>query len=754
MEKHKLKVCLKEFGAASLQFFFSRINLFGFFSPVGLAFAFSRLFSGGNIFVTVFAYFISKLYLFGDISGVAITIYEVVLLSLYYFAMEFIKTKRKFLLLYFFLIISNCLELYFNISNLTLLWHFAVNFLAELIILFYFCKLFAIYRKKFIFFKFSYTDYIFFSVVTLFLSIGIFTYSLILEYFGLFLIAFLLVLLCKVLPLDKYLIFISAFCLGCVIASSDYFYLVFSTISCVLFFQIKELNKYLYSALCFVLYGIFLLVFRLYEVCQIIQLSLSILAYIILPNKFVSKIKSLFDLESDDILKKCVEEKRLQMIEDKLFLMSNALLDMHNNFKFMLIGKIDRQKACEALSEDVLNKCCSNCECFNTCFLNFIDKKNLISGLLFKAVQNGKVDEQDITNGTACYCSKSGLILNEVNQMAGLFLSYEKSMKAEDESKLMISNEILNFSYIFRNFAKIVQKSSKINEKWSKILKNALFGQMIDAKEVAILEDEKGISSVRLALTNEQALKREVPETIFKITKVKMKMLETKHTECSGVCVTTFVPVSKMRAEFAVSTKSKEAKNGDNYVISKFDENRYFVAICDGMGHGKKANKLSSMVLSLVKSFFEVGLEENLIISSINKLLLPIGLDGFTTLDCAVIDLGQNICSFVKLGSSVSIIKHYNTSEVISSESLPIGIVWNIKPTIITKQISAGDIIFLASDGIVDSFQNIDIYKSFVNDAKIYNLQKYLDEIVFDAEHQNQEHPDDMTIIGVNLLKN
>ena len=108
----------------------------------------------------------------------------------------------------------------------------------------------------------------------------------------------------------------------------------------------------------------------------------------------------------------------------------------------------------------------------------------------------------------------------------------------------------------------------------------------------------------------------------------------------------------------------------------------------------------------------------------------------------------------MKLGASVSIIKHKNTSEVIVSESLPIGIVQNIKPTIVRKQISSGDMIFLASDGIVDSFENIDIYKSFINDAKIFNLQKYLDEVVVDAGVQNQKHIDDMTIIGINLLKN
>ena len=112
------------------------------------------------------------------------------------------------------------------------------------------------------------------------------------------------------------------------------------------------------------------------------------------------------------------------------------------------------------------------------------------------------------------------------------------------------------------------------------------------------------------------------------------------------------------------------------------------------------------------------------------------------------------VCTFVKLGSSVSVLKHEKTSEIVSCESLPIGVIENLKPTIVQKQLRLGDFVFLASDGVVDSFRDVNDFKHFVNDAKIYNLQKFVDNVVFDASFQNIKHPDDMTIIAVNLLKN
>lgn len=754
MNREKVKWWLKEFGYAALQILFSRVNLFGFLSPVGLPFAFIRIHYGGNIFITLLGYFVSKIYLFSKISFLIITIYEIVLICLYYFAIEFFKTKKKVLLLYGFLLISNALSLYYNIFTLTNLWHFSVDLVLQIIILFYFYKLFKIYKNKFIFFKFSHLDYIFFSIAVLLFSIGAFSYGFILEYLGLFLICSSLIILCRIFPIDKYFIFICLFALGAVVASGSYFYVVFSALAGILLIELKETNRYVFILSNILIFSAFIFIFKIYDVVDIVMIYLSILLFIIIPRKFIVKLEELFKIESRDILRQNLQELKLKKIQGKLLLLSSTLTSMQNNFKYLLVGKIDRKKACSELADDIIGKCCTGCEYYKTCFLGNIDKKTLIENLLARAIEQIEVTDKDVTNGLSSYCSKNQIILSEVNQTSRLFLSYEKSVKNEDASKLIIASEIQNFSNMFLNFAKMMEKSSKINEKSSFGLKEALLGNMIDAKEVAIVESDFGIKSVNLILTNEQALKSEVAMVLSRFMKMKMKLKTVKHLEYSGICCAEFVPVSKIKPEFAVATKAKENKNGDNVVITKLDDNKFFVAIADGMGHGEEANKLSSMVLSLIRSLFEVGLDESLIVSSINKLLVPVGLDNFTTLDACVIDLEKNICNFVKLGASVSVIKHRETSEIVSCESLPIGIVQNIKPTIISKHISSGDIIFLASDGIVDSFENIDIYKSFINDAKIFNLQKYLDGIVSDAEIQNQKHPDDMTIIGINLLKN
>ena len=130
------------------------------------------------------------------------------------------------------------------------------------------------------------------------------------------------------------------------------------------------------------------------------------------------------------------------------------------------------------------------------------------------------------------------------------------------------------------------------------------------------------------------------------------------------------------------------------------------------------------------------------------------GLDNFSTLDALIVDLRMSKCTFIKLGSSVSAIKHKDRTELIASESLPIGIVQNLTPTVVVKQIQPDDVIVLASDGVVDCFSDEESFKIFINDSKITGLQRFVDNVIFELGMQSNKHRDDMSIIALKLLKN
>ncbi len=737
-----------------MQFLFSKILLFDSFSPVGLPFAIVRIFLGKNLFSVTISYLLSKIFFLSDIKILLITIFEVVVIALYYFSKEFIKTKKERFLMCVFVALSSALKLYYSFSSLNILIMYFVEFFTKIFAVIYFHKFFAIYKTKFIFFKFSHLDYFMFSLMVFLLSMGLFSFDLIQKYAGLFVISIVLIFACRIFPVDKYFVVLSMVSVGAVVITKESLYLILSILGAVLLMNFKDLNKYVYALFASVCFACFVIIFKFYTNFSYFSFIFAVFLFILTPNHYILKCVELFEQDSYNMVCTELQRSKVIAIKQKLQLMSDTLLTMQNNFKFLIVGKISRQKASAELSTDVIEKCCKNCENYKSCFMENINKKQLFEDLLFKAIENKQVSKNDLSNGLQVYCMKSGIIINEINQTARMFLSYENAMKYEDSSKLLIASELGNFSDIFSNFAKMLKYSLKINKNSSKILKESLTNGLIDAKEVVVLENEHGVESVNIIAENQILTKRELVEVLKQNLKNNMIMKNVKHLSLSGLGLATFVPAGRFRINFAVSSKAKELKNGDNVTVAKLSDNKYFLALADGMGHGENANKISSMVLSLVKSMFEVGLDDELIIQSVNKLLVPAGLDNFTTIDACVIDLEKEVCNFIKLGSSVSVIKHKNTSEIISSDSLPMGIVSCIKPTIIKKQISYGDAIFLASDGVVDSFSSIEEYKHFINDSKIYNLQKFADNLVFDAGFQNTKHPDDMTVIAINLLKN
>ena len=68
--------------------------------------------------------------------------------------------------------------------------------------------------------------------------------------------------------------------------------------------------------------------------------------------------------------------------------------------------------------------------------------------------------------------------------------------------------------------------------------------------------------------------------------------------------------------------------------------------------------------------------------------------------------------------------------------------------------IKNGDFIILASDGIVDSFDNVEEYSQFINNERVINSQMLADNILEEAECRESLHQDDKTVIVIKVNEN
>ena len=754
VNSRQIKIVLKNVLLFVFQIAFSRLQ-FGAYFSFGFAFALSRVFWNENLLVVSAEYLVSTIiFNFGKFYELSAIAFEIVILTLFFYFKEISKLQRKILFLHLFLALSCMLKLYFAISHVLIWKDFLIETAMKFLALDYFLLVHKLYLKKFVFFKCSNVDFLMFLSFLVLTILGIFRYDIFFGKCEIFVFSLLLIFCCRVLTTDKFFLLSLALALtfSQILGSSKFLYL--SVITILALTAISKFSKYFYLAVATCLAFVILNLSGTISIARMSEILVAVVIMICLPQKLVNQISRFFEDKRFDIISEnqwLIGERELKQ---KLNLLAKTFQGMRDDFRFLLVGKIDRKSAANELAKDIIKKSCDSCENYKLCRNSLIDKQNIVSEFLFYAMQKGQIFADEISVGFKTYCHRTNIFVSEINKFARQYVEFEASVKNEDESKLLIASEFENISMIFDNLSKNISAFPKHNKKLSLLAREVLTNYMIEVGDVGVFENAFGVEKIDVVVNNEVAIRKELGDALSKIAKTKVQIQNIRHLEISGLSLVSYVIANDLTAEFAFSSKSKEEVSGDNAVISKVDDNRFFVAIADGMGHGKFADKTSKMVLELIKNLFVVGVDLNLIIDSINKLLLPAGLDNFSTLDAAIIDLRHGECNFIKLGSSVSLLKHKQTTEMISCQSLPVGIVKNLKPTIITKKVMAGDTIVLASDGVVDSFGEVEKYKIFINDAKIDNLQRFTDNVLFDISLMKNKHKDDMSIIAVKLLKN
>lgn len=165
------------------------------------------------------------------------------------------------------------------------------------------------------------------------------------------------------------------------------------------------------------------------------------------------------------------------------------------------------------------------------------------------------------------------------------------------------------------------------------------------------------------------------------------------------------------------------------------------------MGSGEKAERTSSLAIGLVENFYKAGFNNEIILSSINKLLSLNRDEIFSALDVCVVDLRAGMADFIKLGAPQSYLKHKSEIEEISGGALPLGIVQDVTPMIVKKALKSGDFVYLFTDGISDSFPSEHALADFVNNQTSLNPQTLAEGLINHALTLAGGAKDDMTVI-------
>lgn len=410
---------------------------------------------------------------------------------------------------------------------------------------------------------------------------------------------------------------------------------------------------------------------------------------------------------------------------------------------------------------------CSSCSMKKICWeVRFNKTYNLMYNII-QNLEEGLLKEDAIPEEFKKSCMNPNQIVKISNYYYKIFaLDYNWSMKF-DESRKLIADQIKNISKSIKDLSEEIENSAILDLNKEKDILEELERNNIIVNRINYLtkgKNEFKITIDKNTCSNANLCNERLVEVI---SNYLGEQLSAQRYGCNIYKDTCKIVITKAEKFTAYTQASSISRNGhvlcgDNYTYMEIDNGQYMMAICDGMGKGKRAYDESSTTINILEKMIEARIDNEIVIKTINNMLLLSNSDEiFSTLDLGIIDLKQGILETVKMGACSTYIKRANNDvDFISSSSLPVGILSDIKLDRHHYKLNDGDYIIMVSDGIIDAGKNNDIGENwliyFLKKLNTYDSKEMINKIIDRAlELQLDNIEDDMTVMvtKVNKLK-
>ena len=491
-----------------------------------------------------------------------------------------------------------------------------------------------------------------------------------------------------------------------------------------------------------------------YSSLQLIFTTISALAFCFLPKDTLHKFQELFSLSNDFAMRNIVNQSRETLCK-RLWELSNTFAEMDYVFRSMIKGGMTKEEVKFFLISEVKEKVCATCPERNICHRKYLtETSSVFQGLITSALERGKTTLLDAPAYLTTRCSRVPNLVNEINNLTAQYRKYASAMNNIDASRVLIADELKGLSEIFKNLATEVNKNITFDKARENQIISELAFNNITCADALIYEENLNFTNVTLVIRKQDTHNYKIAEIVSKIARCKMSITKVETSKRAGWNVVSLTTAPKFAMAFGSASMKKDTSkvSGDAYSIIKLTHDKFLLALCDGMGSGENAQKTASIAISLVENFYKAGFDNEIILSSVNKLLSLNSTDNFTALDICVLDMQSGTADFIKMGAPESFIEHTKTTSKILGGTLPLGIVQDAEPVIIKQLISNGDFVFMFTDGITESFETEELLQDFINNLTSLNPQTLADEVIKKALALSGGARDDMTVLVAKIF--
>lgn len=532
----------------------------------------------------------------------------------------------------------------------------------------------------------------------------------------------------------------------------------------------NKLNKYI-SILAYLLSWIIIYSYTsgiTSNLSQIIDIVIGCLIVSLIPKSFFDKIDKLVKtkLDSNEAVYEYIMRSK-NLMNSKLMSIQRVYNELANTFdKVRERDKVIDQRDISTIIDMIHNDECQYCSMQRICWESkFNYTYNLIYQIIEK-IEDGEISTRDIPESFRKECMKPELIVRSANHYYKLYaLDYDWSMKL-NESRQVISNQIKDISKSIECISKSLEQDIMFNLDKEKDIFDELQRYNIIVDKVNYIQEGSDDFKITIEMKNcmDGCLCND--KLLNVVSNFVGDTLDIQKIGCHCLgenCKAILTKAEKFKVVTEVATMSRDGHIfcGDNYTFMEIYDGKYMMAISDGMGKGKRAYDESSVTIDILENMMEAKIDKEIVINTINNmLLLKSSEEIFSTLDLGIVDLKKGRLETVKMGACSTYISRENKDvDLISSSSLPIGILSEINLDRHNVKIKNGDFIIMVSDGIVDAGKNNDFGENwliyFLKKLTTTNPKEIANQILDRAlELQLGEVDDDMTVLVTKVVSN
>ena len=491
-----------------------------------------------------------------------------------------------------------------------------------------------------------------------------------------------------------------------------------------------------------------------YGATEYLPVILGALIFTVIPNKPFKKLKEqLYSFRERQLVRQTINRNRL-MLSNRLYELAGVFTEMSSAFNAFEKKGVTKDMAKSAIEKEIFSSVCKNCKFYPRCEKKEDNVKNGLKIMIDIGFAKGKLSLIDLPKELSETCIHPNDILFGLNKMIAEYRSYTLNAQNLAYGRALISEEISGVSEILKGLAlesgALLKYQSRLERGLNdNLLKNGLF-----ASEILIYGENERIT-VSMIITMKEFSMPLLNSVVDKTLGVNMTLSETSNITEDKIYLV-FKRAAEYDAVFGLASAVKDGSDssGDTHSVIRINDEKFLVALSDGMGSGKTAETVSSVSLSLIESFYKAGMNSDLILNTVNKLLAVNTEDSFTALDVAVIDLKNRSSDFVKYGAPYGFILSEGRVRIVEANSLPLGILSDLKPSVCRADINDGDMILLMTDGISDAFGSSGDIIDYIRLAPALNPQSLADDVLNKAiELSDGKKKDDMTVLCVRIFK-